>query len=205
MKLSDFVDDQIIVIDDLLSSDDVDGIRSVMLHRHFPWHLSDANYTCDKEKFNLHADENTYENYQFIHVFFDGKTETSTPYFRIIDCILTALTTKYKKNFSVNRIKANLQTNQHTNLKYNTPHRDIEDKDHIIILYYVNDSDSKTFIFENEEKPWKIKQEIECKAGRVIIFNGKHFHTGMHPKKSNFKVVINFNVVEMENLENETE
>jgi hypothetical protein len=205
MKLDDFLNNDIMVIDDLLNEDDILGIKTVMTDMTFPWYLSNGNYTCDESVFLKRSDENTYENYQFTHVFFDGETDKSTPYFRIIDCILTALAQKYEKNFCMNRIKANLQSSQNTELKYNTPHKNIEDLDHIIVLYYVNDADSKTFIFENEEKPWKIKHEIECKAGRVLIFNGKHYHTGMHPKNSNYKIVINFNVVNIEEIKNEDE
>jgi hypothetical protein len=81
-----------------------------------------------------------------------------------------------------------------------TPHIDIEEK-HIVILYYVNDSDGDTVIYENKYeknkevnfKDLKIKKTVSTKQGRVVIFDGHLYHTGQQPKKD-IRCIINNNV-----------
>ena len=57
------------------------------------------------------------------------------------------------------------------------------DVDHIVVLYYVNDSDGDTVIYENLfegydkeiiNERFKRKEKGHIKVGRVVIFNGKH-------------------------------
>jgi hypothetical protein len=74
---------------------------------------------------------------------------------------------------------------------HNTPHCD-NLFDHTVILYYVNDSDGKTYFYENQDKPEKITKIVDSKKGRIVIFNGKHLHCGSHPRE-NYRIVINFN------------
>jgi hypothetical protein len=82
------------------------------------------------------------------------------------------------------------------------PHVDA-DIDHMVILYYVNDSDGDTVIYENLFEGYdnvphfddlKVKQRVTPKAGRVVIFNGKHWHTSCQPEH-NVRSVVNYNVV----------
>jgi len=83
-----------------------------------------------------------------------------------------------------------------------SPHVDM-DIDHLVVLYYVNDSDGDTVIYENKFDGWdniphyselKEKQRVTPKAGRVVIFNGKHWHTSCQPEH-NVRCIINYNIV----------
>ena len=95
----------------------------------------------------------------------------------------------------VQRIKANFQSKFLSDPDcYNTPHYD-NLNEHLVIIYYVNDSDGDTFIFENDKYPLKIKKRVSPKAGRFVIFNGNHFHAGIHPKSNDYRIVINFNLM----------
>ena len=86
--------------------------------------------------------------------------------------------------------------------RIDAPHVDA-DIDHLVILYYVNDSDGDTVIYENTFKGYdkvpvfkdlKEKQRVTPKAGRVVMFNGKHWHTSCQPEH-NVRCIINYNVV----------
>jgi hypothetical protein len=88
------------------------------------------------------------------------------------------------------------------NRSIDAPHVDA-DIDHLVILYYVIDSDGDTIIYENTFKGYdnvpyfnelKEKQRITPKAGRVVIFNGKHWHTAEQPK-DNVRCIINYNII----------
>ena len=86
--------------------------------------------------------------------------------------------------------------------RLDAPHIDA-DKNHLVILYYVNDSDGDTIIYKNkfiskdktpkfeELKEWK---RVTPKSGRVVIFNGEHWHTAQQPEH-NVRCIINYNII----------
>ena len=86
--------------------------------------------------------------------------------------------------------------------RLDAPHIDT-DKDHLVILYYVNDSDGDTVIYKNHfvdinttpkfEELEELKR-VTPKSGRVVMFNGKRWHTAAQPVK-NVRCVINYNVI----------
>ena len=67
------------------------------------------------------------------------------------------------------------------------PHTDL-DAPHFTMLYYVNDSDGSTKIFEEESVV-----EIEPKKGRVLFLSGDTLHCGSSPIESDKRILINFN------------
>ena len=86
--------------------------------------------------------------------------------------------------------------------RLDAPHIDAN-KDHLVILYYVNDSDGDTVIYKNkfisEDKTPKFEEleewkRVTPKSGRVVMFNGKHWHTAQQPEH-NVICIINYNVV----------
>ena len=85
--------------------------------------------------------------------------------------------------------------------KDDSPHID-RTEDHIVVLYYVIDSDGETIIYNNkyrgeEDLPdyenLKEKQRVMPKQGRVIVFKGNTFHAASQPKKGT-RCIINYNV-----------
>ena len=40
----------------------------------------------------------------------------------------------------------------------------------------------------------KIKKRVTLKAGRVVMFNGKHWHSS-HQPEHNVRCVVNYNVI----------
>ena len=88
------------------------------------------------------------------------------------------------------------------NRSLDAPHVDA-DVEHMVIFYYVNDSDGDTVIYENlfegyDKVPLmselKESKRVTPKAGRVVMFNGKHWHTSCQPQH-NVRCVVNYNVV----------
>lgn len=75
---------------------------------------------------------------------------------------------------------------------------------HKVLLYYVNDTDGPTVILK-QRYPFsfnkisgltggEILQEIEPKKGRVVMFDGMHFHASSIPS-NNVRCVINLDVL----------
>lgn len=76
--------------------------------------------------------------------------------------------------------------------EYDNPHIDIN-YEHLVCLYYVNDSDGDTFLFDKIDNELKIKKRITPKKGRVLLFNGNRYHASSGPTNG-IRCIINFNV-----------
>lgn len=66
------------------------------------------------------------------------------------------------------------------------PHVDLT-YPHITTIYYVNDSDGDTVLYNRE------MVHIEPRANRLLIFDGLTMHTGHTPMKQNRRILINTN------------
>ena len=67
-------------------------------------------------------------------------------------------------------------------------------------IYYVNDSDGDTVIFNEKSGDsffdgveLSIKKRVKNKKGRLVMFNQEYLHAGMPPINSDYRVVVNFN------------
>ena len=77
-----------------------------------------------------------------------------------------------------------------------TPHIDLDEgEEHIVVLYYVIDSDGDTIIYnERTESPsYTEKQRVSPKQGRVVIFEGGQYHTAQQPTKGT-RCIVNYNI-----------
>ena len=86
----------------------------------------------------------------------------------------------------------------HLPYEYNTPHRDYE-QEHFTACYYVNSSDGDTVIFHEKDQPLLTGQKYHRKfkseplQGKVLVFNGWHFHASTCPKMHNQRIVLTMN------------
>ena len=77
-----------------------------------------------------------------------------------------------------------------------SPHIDLDPGDeHIVVLYYVNDSDGDTIIYNEREESstYTEKQRVTPKQGRVVIFEGGQYHTAEQPTKGT-RCIVNYNL-----------
>ena len=109
----------------------------------------------------------------------------------IVDNLISRLSNK----IYIYRAKANLQTQFTDNNEsyHNTPHVDLTNKDgsiepHKVALYYVNDSDGATILFNDK---LDIIRRVKPKKGRMLLFDGNTLHTSSHPTKSDYRMCIN--------------
>jgi hypothetical protein len=88
---------------------------------------------------------------------------------------------------------------------------------HIVIIYYINDSDGDTILFTNKKgnsaesikdnfnsvntDDFELLKRVSPKKGRVLIFNGNLYHYGEYPKEGN-RFVINYNTVARDKINN---
>ena len=185
-----------LVIDDLVADSFANKIQSDLCNPFFPWYLSRTLLTVKSNEFEKAKQD--YDNIQeylaFIHVFFsndDGNTICNSESAHLAEDLFRAILEKLNLNTGeILRVKANFQTQHRSKINgtHNTPHVDNETP-HYTGIYYVNDCDGDTFLFDGTKEIAKISP----KKGRIVIFDGKTLHAGSHPYNSDFRMVINFN------------
>ena len=85
----------------------------------------------------------------------------------------------------------------------NHPHIDTNEQ-HLVCLYYVNDSDGDTVIYNEtaddiqnlpgiDTNMLTIKQTISPKKGRAVLFNGRRYHSSTTPI-ANKRCIVNFDI-----------
>lgn len=181
---------QDVVIDrDIFSLDDQCHIKEYMTGM-FPWYLGEGHEGTSAEN-QYSSSPNVFEYMQLCHGFVNDFKVTSNHH-NLTMVMERMLQAKYPFLGRIKRIKANLQAKVHnTNPNaHNTPHID-GDIEHWVALYYVNNSDGDTFIFDNDGLT--VKQRITPQQGQVVIFDGSTLHAGMHPRTTDYRIVINFN------------
>tara|TARA_B110000037_G_scaffold127995_1_gene145515 strand:- start:459 stop:1127 length:669 start_codon:yes stop_codon:yes gene_type:complete len=122
------------------------------------------------------------------------------------DTILQPLYKAINNKFEIQRIKINYnarEIREHEGSCY-VPHVDIEDGGGLTGIYYIDDSDGDTVIFNeygnnpirnNEEI--SVKQVIKNKRGRLVVFDQNSLHAGCPPIYSDKRLVINFNIKQL--------
>jgi hypothetical protein len=109
---------------------------------------------------------------------------------------------------SLLRIRLGLFTQNAAGGPYHNPHVDFY-LPHYNALYFVNDSDGDSYIFNQTYDEVSLEQSIEYtrenkftvarrvspKKGRMIGFDGRHYHASMHPMQSSHRIAIAFSFV----------
>lgn len=93
---------------------------------------------------------------------------------------------------AITRIVAFMQYPSSTSAIHNNKHVD-SNRPHIVLLYYIKDSDGDTFLFSKDKEDNKISQRVTPKKNRAVIFDGSLYHASSRPQ-SDIRCVINFNL-----------
>lgn len=151
------------------------------------------------EGYDVIKDLNTIDGPQFTHyALLNGQ---ASPALQTIRPILYFA--EKKMNWivtDVGRVKINAMTRNGPNFtkdNYNIPHVDVPGPGLLSMVYYVNDSDGDTFLFnefQNSNKVTEVtlKQRVSPRKGRAVIFDSNRFHASSNPINNTSRFVINF-------------
>lgn len=97
------------------------------------------------------------------------------------------------------RIKANILNKTDKQDHIHPPHVDLPTP-HMVLLYYVNDSDGDTVMFDQkyraEETPiLTVDKKISPKGGAAIVFDGLTYHASSSPINAEERIVLNINFI----------
>jgi len=184
------------ILDGLVNEEEQDNFERLVTSNDFAWFLLNTsvdNNTFEKYKNNF---PNIIESPQLTHIFYhlvNDIGEINSDFYQYAFNLFNPLMTHFQRmDLEVFRIKANLQMNCSNNTldNHTTPHIDNDVRKHYVAIYYVNESDGDTILF-NED--YSIKVKVKPKKGRFVVFDGSTLHTGSNPIDTDKRIVVNYN------------
>ena len=190
----------ILVIDDFIDKDYQEDIKDVLLGKEewgdilFPWnYIDDVTAAFEDGNQGRPGLSHVYVEYN------DDKTSDIVSDFHDLFIPLLELacetlevpSARIIQGRSFMQFPLNLQSDED-----DTPHIDLEEGErHIVVLYYVKDSDGDTVIYNErtESNTYTVKQKVTPKQGRVVIFDGGQYHTAQQAINS-VRCIVNYNL-----------
>lgn len=195
------------VIDDLLPASYIDAIEKLCYSRDMQWtYVNETVYGVDP------AGSDIWEK-QFVHTLFHDGSSTSKHYNFFMPVMFILEEKIQYKIKSLLRVKINLLTTIPENNTLFLPHIDIGDPDpYLSAVLHLNDSDGDTVVYENKiedrsvllhqdyqsylenrkrTEKFVVKERIEFKKNRVVVFDGGHMHEAKWPTQHKDRFVLN--------------
>lgn len=196
----------IIEIDNIIPVDYQNHLLETFTGWDFPWVFNPnmvSGDDCFKGQKNNPAG--------FNHFFYEHSKPVSN-YFQLVYPLVLSITSQAGIPFNrLFRMRANLMLPNRQDNDILMPHID-SFHPHWNAIYYVNDSDGDTVIFNETNDTYDpgqadidkiksdnftIKHRITPKKGKLVAFPGKYYHTASFCKESKFRCLININLGNM--------
>jgi len=197
-------ENEVIVIDDLVNIEYQNYIKDILIgeesykDQNFPWYYTeDVTGAGDYD-----SQHRTALGHNYVELLDDDKTTSIISNFHelFVPMLKKACSRvgMYQSNVIQGRSFLQFPLNLKNPLEPDTPHIDIYRRKHLVVLYYVCDSDGDTIIYNEREyeRPdgmYTIKQKVTPKQGRAVLFDGMLMHTAMQPI-NNIRCVVNYNL-----------
>lgn len=198
-----------IVIDDVIPLLYQDEVEKLLLEKQ-PWYYqSDINFSDEHLKELDKTGSTVTRRPGFGSLLFDLEKSFGTPNNLLTPILYSAIS---NTDIVFNQILQargfmSMPVSKDTVDKIDKPHVDGYHH-HMVCIYYVNDSDGDTVIFNKrsgnyvfdtqlkglDPKELPILETITPKKGRCVIFNGNFFHASTQPT-SGVRCVLNFNFI----------
>ena len=156
------------VIDDFIPKENQELVETMFTSGPLPWYIRNSVYDNNKDKALVHC---------FI---WDGHQHSDS---------LDYLNDIFISNTNIENGILRLRSVLTYNGEITTPHIDIPDREHFNCVYYVNDSDGDTILYNEDDS---VMTKVSPKKGRAIIFNGKIKHEASKPSKGE-RIILNIN------------
>lgn len=182
----------LIIDDNFLSDFEIDQVKKEFYR--LPAIFSP--FATHVEEDNLPTDADTYSNRFMYCSYPDEENFTKYLAIKILDKFCNKHQIKYNK---IGRTRSNTTFNCNEK-RPSLPHIDSEEK-HLVLLYYVNDSDGDTVLYKNkyneqEDNEMIADIKISPKAGRAVLFDGNIYHSFYYPNIYDVRSVINVNIMD---------
>jgi hypothetical protein len=183
-----------IVLDNFLPKDYEEEIKINLYSGNFPWYFLE----------DITSPLANYKKPALTHTYYDNNTVNSN-FFNLVSKIPFYAKKHLNDNFDINSIILSRSFLQFPTSISTVDEFHIDQLcPHTVFLYYVNDSDGDTIILdkkyngEYQEEVFiegnRILKKVTPKKGRLVIFDGYHYHSAEQPVKDN-RCIINFNLI----------
>jgi hypothetical protein len=173
-----------------------------MCKKEIPWYLDDNISGTDEtnspnyKKYKAPGADYSGNQYGFYHFALDQNGNKSQFFEKVLPLVYS-LEEKAKITMKeLYRIRIALSTSVGKEVQH-YPHVDLREP-HKVLLYYVNDSDGDTFMFneiynddEKELKTFTLKERVAPEKNKAIIFDGLRYHNSSKPVKNTARYIIN--------------
>ena len=191
---------KVLVFDDIIDLEYQEKIKKVLLSDYeyegyeFPWYFT--------QDVTSHKDKNSQKRSAFFHSYVVNNnndvmgTVDSVFHHLFVSLLDNACHRVGEKNVNILKGRSFLQLPiNYKGEREDTPHIDISDFYHFVMLYYVCDSDGDTIIFNEQEESEKytVQKRVTPKQGRVVLFDGRFYHTAEQPV-DNIRCVVNYDL-----------
>jgi hypothetical protein len=184
------MENDFLIIDDFISVPNQKIIESSIYNSYFPVYFQPK--TILEDEYEGFSDENSKESFQLVHSFLLNGNSSAN--FHVISPVVFKINDYFNKICSFSRIKLNLnfQNVEFSKDNYYPPHVDFSPYGGFVGIYYANDSDGDTLIFNRNKE---IVQRVSPKKGRMLLMKSNILHSGQPPQTSTLRAVVNFNFV----------
>lgn len=200
------------VIDNVVGKRYQEEIKETLFGKTFDWHYNKLLTSGDSGYGNASG---------FTHRLSETRPEMNSQYVDYFLPLVYEISSKSNVDYKyVIRSRSFFQLPSFNENDHDFFHVDDTETPHFVFLYYVNDSDGDTVILKNKFKyglpdddtttsgnpNWhnpkglitdnshiEILDTVSPKQGRVVVFDGAHYHAAGIPKK-NERIVLNFDV-----------
>lgn len=208
---------KVYIFDDLLPPAYQDYIEKGC-NGHLPFYLiPEPSLGPRKSTKYFNLEDKVYDKPQMNHVLISNTLHSdgtineaySSPYSTLCYPLFTYLQSYFNFNFRYNILRSKINLKHQQSIKYqklfNPPHIDIEPElpNTWVLLYYVNNSDGDTIVFNetptllNSSQNFSVNKSVTPQKGRILFFPANMYHSANCPTISSTRIVIN-NVIQIE-------
>jgi hypothetical protein len=148
-----------------------------------------------------HNDPNILDSVQFVQGIAQDNKPMSTLFQTVVPILWFFEKDTGHKIKSILRIKANCLVRDGFEVKYQPPHIDVYEPGFHSLIYYINDSDGDTIVFDHIASEGhtnlNIIDRVTPKQGNALFIPSNRFHSSSCPIDTRQRMVINF-VLELE-------
>ena len=186
-------DSNVSLIENCIGEKEQNILESYVSNSKFPWGFYEGTILkSDIEYTNSCIIEKGINPPQFSHFV----SVNNNPNIVFFQSIFNFIATHYNTNIHILKCKFNLLTKREDG-QHHYPHTDIDDFNEEIksAIYYVNNSDGDTYLFDqfapktNDDAT--IHKTFTPKKGSILMFDSRRFHSSSSPLNTEKRIVLN--------------
>lgn len=194
-----FINRAMIVLDDFLEISQFKKLQNIILSADFPWfYIPNVSLPPGSQI----EDPLAVETMGYLHTVYDFESENKSFLLEGMEPFISAYEKKFQKINKLLRIRISKKHPRigFTKDNYNLPHVDLPIP-HTTLIYYLNDSDGDTRVFDQfhindiEPKMFTTKARITPKENRLLKLDGLNYHTASNPFDYDRRIVLNINLI----------